>query len=115
MRSQDLLNKLDILKFDSISKLNIYNLNKNLNLFNISKFKFVVMLDSSDKLFYKKILVLSDIASKWLNQKLHIYKIINKKNMKKNNIYYQFGCTLNNAKEINKIINYINSVMKFIA
>ena len=63
MRSQDLLNKLDILKFDSISKLNIYNINKNLDIFNIKTFKFVVMLDSSDKLFYKKILVLSDIVS----------------------------------------------------
>jgi hypothetical protein len=115
MRSQDLLNKFDILKFDSISKLNIYNLDKNLNLFSINKFKLVVMLDSSDKLFYKKILVLSDIVSKWLDQKLHIYKIINKKNMRKNNIYYQFGCTLNNKKDINKILNYINSVMKFIA
>ena len=35
--------------------------------------------------------------------------------MKKNNIYYQFGCTLNSKKEINKIINYIHSVMKLIA
>ena len=35
--------------------------------------------------------------------------------MRKNNIYYQFGCRINNKKEINKIINYINSVMKFIA
>ena len=64
MRSQDLLNKLDIIKYDSISKLNIYNKNKNFNLFTINKLKFLVMLDSSDKLFYKKILVLSDIVSK---------------------------------------------------
>ena len=35
--------------------------------------------------------------------------------MRKNNIYYLFGCRLNKKKEINKIINYINSVMKFIA
>lgn len=35
--------------------------------------------------------------------------------MRKNNIYYQFGCTLNKKKDINKIINYINTVMKFIA
>jgi len=115
MRSQDLLTKLDIIKFDSISKLNVYNKNKNFNLFTINKLKFVVTLDSSDKLFYKKILVLSDIVAKWLNKKLHIYKIINKKNMRKNNIYYQFGCTLNKKKDINKIINYINTVMKFIA
>jgi len=35
--------------------------------------------------------------------------------MRKNNIYYQVGCTINNLKDINAIINYINSVMKFIA
>lgn len=64
MRSQDLLTKLDIIKFDSISKLNVYNKNKNFNLFTINKLKFVVTLDSSDKLFYKKILVLSDIVAK---------------------------------------------------
>ena len=115
MRSQTLINKLDILKFDSISKLNIYNTNKNLNLFNIKNLKFLVMLDSSDKFFYKKILILSDISMNWFNQKLHIYKIKNKKNMRKNNIYYQFGCTINNLTKINFIINYINSVMKFIA
>ena len=64
MRSQDLINNLDILKFDSISKFNIYNLNKNLTIFNVKSLRFVVMLDSSDKLFYKKILVLSDLVSK---------------------------------------------------
>lgn len=63
MRSQDLKNKLNILEYDTISKLNIYDLNKNINLFNVKKLKFLVMLDSSDKLFYKKFLVLSDIAS----------------------------------------------------
>lgn len=115
MRSQDLKNKLNILEYDTISKLNIYDLNKNINLFNVKKLKFLVMLDSSDKLFYKKFLVLSDIASNWFNQKLHIYKTINKKNMRKNNIYYQIGCTINNFNDINTIINYINSVMKFIA
>lgn len=35
--------------------------------------------------------------------------------MRKNNIYYQIGCTINNFNDINTIINYINSVMKFIA
>ena len=115
MRSQDLLNKLNILEFDTISKLNIYNINKNINTFNIKKLKFLVMLDSSDKLFYKKFLVLSDIASNWFNQKLNIYKTINKKNMRKNNIYYQIGCTINNKNNISDIINYINRVMKFIA
>lgn len=115
MRSQNLLNKLDILKFDSVSKLNIYNSYKNLNLFKIKNLKFLVMLDSSDKFFYKKILVLSDIASNWFNQKLHIYKIKNKKNQRKNNIFYQFGCTLNNMNKINNVMNYINSVMRFIA
>jgi len=63
MRTQNLYSNLEILKFDTISKLNIYDLNKNKNLFNIKKLKFLVMLDSSDKLFYKKFLVLSDIAS----------------------------------------------------
>lgn len=61
MRTQNLSYNLDILKFDTVSKLNIYNRNK--NLFNIRKLKFLVMLDSSDKLFYKKFLVLSDIIS----------------------------------------------------
>nr|YP_009308392.1 ribosomal protein small subunit 3 [Paramoeba pemaquidensis]AOS85530.1 ribosomal protein small subunit 3 [Paramoeba pemaquidensis] len=115
MRSQNLSNKLEILKFDSVSKLNIYNSYKNLNLFSIKNLKFLVMLDSSDKFFYKKILVLSDIAANWFNQKLHVYKIKNKKNQRKNNIFYQFGCTLNNINKINNIMNYINSVMKFIA
>ena len=113
MRTQNLSYNLDILKFDTVSKLNIYNRNK--NLFNIRKLKFLVMLDSSDKLFYKKFLVLSDIISNWFNQKLHIYKTINKKNMRKNNIYYQIGCTINNSSMINTIVNYVNSIMKFVA
>lgn len=115
MRSQDLLTKLDILKFDSLSKLNIYKFNKNVELFNIKHLKFLVLLDSSDKLFYKKFLVLSDILSRWFDQKLNIFKTINKKNKRKNIIYYQVGCTINNKIKINNILNYINRVMKFIA
>ena len=115
MRSQDLYNNLNILKFDTISKLNIFQKKKKFNLFNIKKLKILVMLDSSDKFFYKKFLVLSNIVSSWFNQKVNIFKIINKKNNKKNIIYYQIGCTVNKLKEISIIVNYINCIMKGIA
>lgn len=35
--------------------------------------------------------------------------------MRKNNIYYQIGCTINDSNIINKIINYVNHIMKFVA
>ena len=35
--------------------------------------------------------------------------------MRKNNIFYQFGCTITNNSHINKTIDYINNVMELVS
>ena len=114
MKLNSLEYRLNTINYDCISKLNLYKKN-NRNFFSIKKLKLLTLIDSSDKLFYKKILVLFNITSNWFNKKLHVYKVINKKKKKKNNIFYQFGSTITDTTNINNIINYINNIMSFIS
>nr|QFQ52419.1 hypothetical protein [Paramoeba aparasomata] len=115
MRAHNFLIRLNTLNYDSISKLNLYKKQKAKNFFRVKNLKLLALLDSSDKLFFKKIMVLNSIAINWFNQKLYVYKILNQKNMRKNNIFYQLGCTITNPNYINQIINYINNVMASVA
>jgi len=110
MKFSNLQNRLNIVNFDSISKFNLCK-KKELNFFSIKKLKLLSLIDGSDKLFYKKILVLFKISSGWFNKKLYVYRIINKKNMRKNNILYQFGCTITNTTDITCIVDYINNII----
>ena len=62
MKFNNFSNRIETINYDCISKLNLYK-NTDKNFFFIKKLKFLSTLDSSDKLFYKKIIVLFNIAS----------------------------------------------------
>ena len=116
MRYNNLSTRINVLNFDSISKLNFYKkTRKQKKFFRFKKLKLLALFDSADKLFYKKIIVLANVISNWFNQKLYVYKIINQKNLRKNNIFYQLGCTITNINKITKIIDYINNIMKLVS
>lgn len=110
MKFNNLTNRLETLNYDYISKLNLCK-KKDKTFFFVKKLKFLSLVDGSDKLFYKKIIVLFHISSNWFSRKLHVYKIINKKNMKKNTIFYQFGCSITDFNYINATVDYINNTM----
>lgn len=62
MKFNNLTNRLETLNYDYISKLNLCK-KKDKTFFFVKKLKFLSLIDGSDKLFYKKIIVLFHISS----------------------------------------------------
>lgn len=101
----------NILVFDSISKFNIYNKNKILNINNL---KIYVKIKSIDVSFFKNFLFLSKIYFYLFNRKISILKVLkdfSRLNKLKNSLIFYIGITFNNIFSILNILDYLLNIV----
>jgi hypothetical protein len=97
---------------DSISKYNLYSIEK---IFFLSKFQAFVLLKTIDSAFLSSFLNLSKIFLFWFNMKVQILKVKKIKNLGKskirNSLIFYAGISFSNKKKIFKNLNYLKNIV----